>query len=83
MIDKSALSEVSSSDRQRIVRVLGRLAADIDLQREGPAARFLASVAATIRAAEREDFLRLSALEDAINEPSGEILPDGVVSWPN
>jgi hypothetical protein len=80
---RDALAEISSRGRARIASALGVLAESFDLDHEGPAARFLASVAATIRKAERDDFLRLDALEDAINEPRGEIVPDGVVTWRN
>ena len=79
--DRDALAEISSFDRQQIIAALRALAAHLDLERKGPAARFLASIAAAIRAAERKDFLRLDAFEDAINEPRGELVPDGTVSW--
>jgi hypothetical protein len=83
MIDHDALAELPSSQRQRIIAQLGRMAVDIDLERSGPAARFLASVAATIRKAEVADFLRLDAFEDAINQQAGEIVPDGANPIPD
>jgi len=74
---RSALSEVSTANRRRMIAQLGRMAADIDLDHDGPAARFFASIGALIRKADRDEFLRLSAFEDAINEPHGAIVSDG------